>query len=225
MLSISISDYKFKDICILETALTHPSIIKNKNRKISYERMEFLGDSILNFIITDLVYNRFKNYSEGELSVIVSNLVNSKTIVEVSKKLNLGNKIILDIGEERSGGKNNHSNLENVLEAVIAAIYLDSDFSTVQVVVSNWWSGFFNNINQLIQKDYKSQLQELLQKNYKVLPKYKTEIKKGQAHKPLFIISVSFKDKYKFNAEGKTKKEAEQNAAKKMINFINQNSI
>ena len=225
MLSINVSNYRFKDIRILETALTHPSIVKNKKCKVSYERMEFLGDSILNFIVTDLVYNRFENYSEGELSVIVSNLVNSKTIVKVSKKLNLGDKIILDVGEEKSGGRNNHNNLENVLESVIAAIYLDSDFSTVKMVVSNWWSEFFNNITPLIQKDYKSQLQELLQKRYKILPEYKTELKKGQAHAPLFTISVSFKDKYKFSAEGKTKKEAEQNAAKKMINFINENSI
>lgn len=222
---LSISDYKFKNTSILQTALTHPSIVKNKNHKISYERMEFLGDSILNFIITDLVYRKFNNYSEGKLSVIVSNLVSSKTIVQVSKKLKLDRKIILDIGEEKSGGRNNDNNLENVLESIIAAIYLDSNFNTVKIIVSHWWSEFFKDVNQLVQKSYKSQLQELLQKRYKILPRYRTEIKEGRAHEPMFTISVSFKDDYICSAKGKTKKEAEQNAAKKMINFINQNSI
>jgi hypothetical protein len=220
---LELDDYKFKDTNLLRIALTHPSAVKNKVEDVSYERMEFLGDSVLNVVIADVVYHKFNNYTEGELSIILANLVNSKTIVKVAKKLNMGEKIILDNGEEQCGGRQNPNNLENVLEAVIAAIYLDSDFITIKDIVSNWWAEFFTDINKLFQKDYKSQLQELIQKRYKVLPKYKTEDKDGEPHEPIFTISVSLKNKYKFKAQGKTKKEAEQKAAEEMLNFINNN--
>ena len=225
MFSTTIKDYIFQNINILKTALTHPSIIKNENNKLSYERMEFLGDSILNIIIAELSYRKFTNHSEGELSIVLAKLVSSKTIILISKKLNLGQKLILNKGEEKSNGRNNLNNLENALEAIIAAIYLDSDFKTVKRIVSKWWWQFFQKINILFQKDYKSQLQELLQKKYKMLPEYKTKIKKGKEHNPIFKISVSLKDKYKFEAKGKTKKQAEQNAAKIMINFINKKNL
>lgn len=217
---MELEDYKFKNIDLLKTALTHPSAIKNNVKDSSYERMEFLGDSILNIIIADIVYHKFTTYSEGQLSIILANLVNSKTIVTVAKKLNMGKKIILDNGEEQSRGRENPNNLENVLEAVIAAIYLDSDFATIKNIVSRWWAEFFIDTNKLFQKDYKSQLQELVQKRYKILPKYKTEDRKGESHEPTFTISVSIKNKYKFKAQGKTKKEAEQEAANEMLNFI-----
>jgi ribonuclease III len=219
---VELEDYKFKNINLLKIALTHPSAVKNKVKDISYERMEFLGDSILNVVIADIVYHKFTNHSEGQLSIILANLVNSKTIVMVAKKLDLGNKIILDNGEEQSGGRENPNNLENALEAIIASIYLDSDFSTIKNIISKWWADFFIDIDKLFQKDYKSQLQELLQKRYKILPKYITEDRDGEPHEPTFTISVSFKNKYKFEAQGKTKKEAEQGAAKEMLNFINE---
>ena len=98
---MELEDYKFKNINFLKIALTHPSAIKNKLEDISYERMEFLGDSILNVVIADIVYHKFTTHSEGQLSIILANLVNSKTIVMVAKKLNIGQKIILDNGEEQ----------------------------------------------------------------------------------------------------------------------------
>lgn len=218
---MELEDYKFKNINLLKIALTHPSAVKNKVEDISYERMEFLGDSILNVVIADIVYHKFTNHSEGQLSIILANLVNSKTIVMVAKKLDLGQKIILDNGEEQCGGRENPNNLENALEAIIASIYLDSDFSTIKNIISKWWTDFFIDINKLFQKDYKSQLQELLQKRYKILPKYITEDRDGEPHEPTFTISVSLNNKYKFEAQGKTKKEAEQAAAKEMLNFMN----
>ena len=219
---MELGDYKFRNPNLLKIALTHPSAV-NKGETDSYERMEFLGDSILNVVIADIVYNRFTDYSEGQLSIILANLVNSKTIVQVAEKLNLAEKIILDSGEEQCGGRDNPNNLENVLEAVIAAIYLDSDFGTIKKIIKEWWSEFFIDIKKLYQKDFKSQLQEIVQKKYKMLPKYKIDLKEGEAHNPIFTISVSLKNKYEFKAQGKTKKEAEQSAAKEMLNFINCN--
>jgi ribonuclease III len=211
-------EYTFNNKNILIAALTHPSAVKNKDN--SYERMEFLGDSILNAIIADIIYTKFKNYSEGQLSVIQANLVNSKTLNIVANNIGLAKEIILDNGEEQCGGRTNPNNLENALEALIAAIYLDSDFYKTKEVIGKWWEDFFLDINKLFQKDFKTQLQELVQKKYKLLPKYKAESKVGEAHNPTFTISVSFKNTHKVSAEGKTKKEAEQNAAQAMLKHI-----
>ena len=220
MFCTTIKDYQFNNANLLKIALTHPSAVKNKSKEINYERMEFLGDNILGFVIADLLYHQFINYSEGKLSIMLANLVNSKTISAISKKLDLGNKIILDNGEEKSGGRNRLSNLENVLEAVIAAIYLDSDFSTVKKIVIGWWSEFFNDIDKLLEKDYKSQLQELLQKEYKTLPIYKSEIEESEPHRPVFTTSISFLNKHIFRGQGAKIKEAEQKAAEKMLHFL-----
>ena len=214
---MELKEYTFKNKKLLQTALTHPSASNKRNS--SYERMEFLGDSILNATIADMVYRRFEDYSEGELSVILANLVNSKTIVKVAVALGLEKEIVLDNGEELSGGRTNPNNLENALEALIAAIYLDSDFDTVKNVISKWWARFFLDAENLFQKDYKTQLQELAQKKYKLLPKYKTESKIGKPHNPIFTVSVSLND-CKLVDEGKTKKEAEQKVARKMLNYI-----
>jgi ribonuclease-3 len=218
---VKLEDYTFKDISLLQLALTHPSAVNNgKNKGISYERMEFLGDSILSAVIADIIYSKFQDYSEGDLSIILANLVNAKTLTMIALELNLAELIVLDNGEEQCGGRENPKNLENVLEAIIAAIYLDSDFDTVKSMVHKWWAGLFTDINKLFQKDYKTQLQELVQKKYKILPKYKTELTTGKSHAPLFTISVSFKDCHKTTASGKTKKEAEQKAAYEMLEYI-----
>ena len=220
---MELKGYRFKNIDLLKKSLTHPSAVKSRLKIISYERMEFLGDSILNLVIADIIYHKFTDNSEGKLSVILANLVNSKTIVTVARKLNLGREIILDHGEEQCGGRDNPNNLENVLEAMIAAIYLDSNFATIKGIISEWWAEFFIDADKLLKKDYKSQLQELIHKKYKMLPKYKTESQSGEAHEPVFTISVSLQNKYQFQAQGRTKKEAEQCAAKKMFNFMKNN--
>ncbi len=215
---MKLEGYTFKDKTLLQIALTHPSAI-SRNNSSGYERMEFLGDSILNAVIADIIYNKFSDYSEGELSTIIANLVNSKTLVKIATELNLAEKIILDSGEELGGGRDNPNNLENALEAVIAAIYLDSDFYTVKDIINRWWAGFFQDTEKLFQKDHKTQLQELVQKRYKILPKYKTKSKVGEPHNPTFTVSVSLNE-HTTIAQGKTKREAEQKAAYKMLNHI-----
>ncbi|MFQ3306797.1 MAG: ribonuclease-3 [Candidatus Midichloriaceae bacterium] len=210
--------YTFKDKKLLEVALTHPSVLRNPKEGVeSYERMEFLGDSILSAVMADIIYNKFRNYSEGELSVVLANLVNAKILTIVASDLNISKYMILDSGEEQCGGRENSNNLENTLEAVIAAVYLDSDFITVKNLVQKLWARFFLDIEKLFQKDYKTQLQEYAQRRYKILPKYKLENVVGEAHDPVFTMSASIKSKYKVDAEGKSKKEAEQKAALKIL--------
>ncbi|WP_323733260.1 ribonuclease III [Candidatus Bandiella euplotis] len=214
-------DYKFKDQTLLNLALTHSSAAnKQKENGASNERLEFLGDSILNAILAETVYNKFKDYSEGELSIILANLVNAKTLTKIAIELDLAQQIVLDNGEERCGGRANPKTLENVLEAVIAAIYLDSNFDTVKDVVNQWWSKFFLEPKKLFQKDYKTKLQEYVQKKYKVLPSYKTNSVSGAAHNPTFTVCVALKGYPRITAQGRTKKEAEQEAAYKMLEYI-----
>jgi ribonuclease-3 len=218
---VHLKDYTFRDILLLELALTHPSAVNNNEKKgNSYERLEFLGDSILSAVIADIIYDKFKEYSEGDLSIILANLVNAKALTTIALELNVAEIMVLDNGEEQCGGRENPKNLENVLEAIIAAIYLDSDFDTVKRIIKKWWAGLFIDVNKLFQKDYKTQLQELVQKKYKILPKYKTESTSGKPHDPLFTMSVSFKKDHKIQSDGKTKKEAQQKAAYAMLEYI-----
>lgn len=214
--------YNFKNPELLKIALTHPSVKKSKNKdNNNYERMEFLGDSVLNLIIADLVYNSYQSYSEGKLSVIHANLVNTKSIAQVAQSIDLGKHMILDTGEEILGGRTNPKNLENVMEALIGAVYLDSNYDTIKEIVTQLWRKLIKNHDKIIKKDDKSSLQEWTQKTYNQLPVYKIENKEGLSHDPTFKVSVHVKNVGKEYAEGKSKKQAEQIAAKKMLNKIN----
>jgi ribonuclease III len=212
--------YKFKNESLLEQALTHPSIVVYQESKVkSYERLEFLGDSVLSCIMAEKVYEEYPNFTEGELSVTLANLVNAKSIVKVAHEINIADYIEMAVGEENSGGRSNPNNLENALEALIGAIFLDSDYDTVKKIVCQWWTGLFDDLEALSEKDNKSKLQELVQKKFRVLPRYKVEKMAGAAHEPTFTVSVTV-NKYTLHGAGRTRKEAEQNAAELMLKKI-----
>lgn len=218
--------YNFKDNKLLSLALLHPSAFKKGKaiRACEYERLEFLGDKILGAIIAKKLYNKFSEYSEGQMSVMHANLVNTNTLAKIAEKINLKEYMILNISEEQSGGRDNPKNLANCLEALIAAIYIDSNFDTVEDEINHLWEEFFANIN-LDKKDDKTLLQEYVQKKYTKLPIYKIESVSGLAHDPIFVISVSVK-KEKMMGIGKTKKIATQKAASAMIKYLkNQKEI
>ena len=178
---MGLDDYKFVNSELLKIALTHPSAATDMQAE-SYERMEFLGDSILNASIADILYHQFPEYDEGQLSIVLANLVNSKTLAGIAKKLKIVDFIVLNHGEEQIGGRKNPNNLENALEAIIGAIYLDSNFMTVRSIIQKWWIHFFEDRNYLFRRDSKSILQELVQKKYGVLPEYKVEFVSGCPH-------------------------------------------
>lgn len=210
-------DYIFNDIELLETALTHPSVISVQGNKArSYERLEFLGDSILNCVMAEKVYKDYPELSEGELSVVLANLVNSKSIVRIAEIINIAVHLKMAQGEERGGGRCNPNNLENALEALIGAIFLDSDYETVKKIVCTWWKFFFADIEILSQRDSKSKLQEIAQKMFQCLPQYKIEKREGVVHDPIFTVSVTIKDD-SLTGRGKTRKSAEQDAAALML--------
>ncbi len=203
--------YFFKKIKILKICLTHRSF-NNKNN----EKIEFLGDSILNFIITKIIYKKFLNKEEGYMTRLRSNLVNKKNLFKISKNLKLNKYIYLGQCEIKMKGQYKKSILANTLEAIIGGIYLDS--KNINIVEKTIKYLFIKNkiLNKINKKDPKTILQEYLQK-YKIsLPKYYIINKKGKDHEKIFTVHCKIKNKIT-KGIGKNKKKAEQIAAKKAL--------
>jgi len=185
----------------------------------NYERLELLGDSILGFLITEILFHKFQNYNEGNLAKIKSHLVSKEIISKVASNLNLADYIIMTKGEELSGGRDNLNNLENTMEAIIAAIYLDSDIQSVQKVVEDLWTFHIDNIN-LDAIDPKTHLQEWSQEHHYGIPLYEVMDKTGPVHAPIFTVMVSVADKFTASGSGKSIKLAEKDAAKKLLDEV-----
>ena len=212
-------DYSFKDPTLLKKALTHPSLCRD-NKEQSYERLEFFGDKILSLVIAKLLWDNHPDASEADLSVMHSNLVNTKCLAEVASKIDLGSSIQMEAGEELNKGRTNAKILENAMEALIGAVYLDSDFNTITEFVSNLWADHLSDTSSTQQRDAKSILQEWAQKNGKPIPEYTVISELGNAHNPIFVIQVSVDGVEPVTAEGSSKKTAQQIAAKKLLKNI-----
>ena len=210
--------YSFKDFELLETSLTHSSFDKNKK---NYEKLEFLGDRILGLVISINLYKNFKKDSEGELAKKYSLLVCKRTLINIANQIQLHRyiKVSNDIKM-----KSINSIKANSLEALIAAVFLDSDFETVQTVVENLWKEEIKNID-LSKYDPKSRLQELCLKKNNKLPEYNFVSKTGPEHEPIFKISVNHSDDLIVIGEGKSKQDAEVNAAKLLLKKIENKKI
>jgi len=204
----------FKNKSLIQAALTH----KSANQKNNNEKLEFLGDRVLGLIISKKLLEIFPKDNEGSLDKKYASLVNRKKCLEISKKFNLENYIII------RNIKSKKINIEDKIvsdacEALIGAIYLDQGFDMAEKFILRFWKDSFNlNINDQI--DAKTKLQEYSLKKYKILPTYKLISNTGPSHKPLFKISVRLKDYKIVNANGNTKKEAEQKAAKLLLKNI-----
>jgi len=214
-------EYKFNDPTLLDTALTHPSLTKNKNIT-SYERLEFLGDSVLNLALAEELFKKLPDLDEGKLSQVLANLVNTQTLAEIAFDLGIGNVLKMDIGEEKSGGRTKVKNLENSLEALIGAIYLDSNSSldVIRTIIIPWWSKYLDDANYVNKRDAKSTLQEFAQKLGKSIPVYTLLSESGFAHEKVFTIEVSVADYGAASASGTSRKKAEQLAAEILLNQI-----
>lgn len=208
--------YNFKDKKLLEEALTHPSMCQYKNQKgFNYERLEFLGDSVLSCVIIDYLIKRYGNETEGQLSKRKAFLVSKQTVSSIAKGLNIGEFMILSKGEERCGGRDNINNLENVLEAIIGAVFLDSDFGTVQKFVLEIWSQF-NEWTDGVPTDPKTELQEWTQRYFKTLPVYKLI----NSEDDVFTIELTIPNYEPITYTGNSIKETEFNLAKLMLENI-----
>ncbi|GAM57180.1 ribonuclease III [Vibrio ishigakensis] len=176
--------YKFENLAHLQLALTHRSANSKHN-----ERLEFLGDSILSFVITDDLYHRFPQVNEGDMSRMRATLVRGKTLAELAREFELGDYLKLGPGELKSGGFRRESILADAVEAIIGAVYLDSDTETVRKMVLGWYKTRLEEIKPGVsQKDPKTRLQEFLQGRRKPLPSYEVTRIKGEAHNQEFTV-------------------------------------
>jgi len=212
--------YNFRDENLLKMALTHPSLNTKNSQNFNYERLEFLGDKVLSLVIGEYLMNKFPSENEGNLSKRHASLVAGETLAQIASKIDLPKMLILSFGEKKIGGNQNKNNLENALEALIGAIYLDADFAQAQKFILNFWQDFLEK-NILPPQDCISELQELIQANSKKLPQYFTEKKGGLDHQPIFISKLTIEGlKQEFFAEGNSKKEAQKNVAQIALDFL-----
>jgi ribonuclease-3 len=209
--------YEFNDIDLLRRALTHRSVSKNNN-----ERLEFLGDSVLGCIISEELYSRHTSIDEGQLSRLRSHLVRGNTLANLAKKLSISENLILGQGELKSGGFRRESILADTFEAILGAIFLDSDYLTVKRVTMLLFSDLLNEAKaEDSLKDFKTQLQELLQKKGHSLPLYELLETKGKDHNAIFFVSCHVEElKITVEKNAKSIKRAEQACAQSILEEI-----
>ena len=204
---------KFKNLNFLKKSITHKSYDQSNN----YEKLEFLGDRILGFVISKKLIDLYPDQKEGVLDKKLASLVNKNKCLEVAKIIGL-EKFIL-VGNKNSKSKVENKILADSIEALIGAIYYDKGFDTVEKFILNNWKNFINLSKEII-IDSKTELQEYSLKKFKSLPIYKLVSSSGPRHKPKFIISVKLKDTKMYDGQGESKKKAEQNAARKLLDNI-----
>lgn len=210
--------YEFSDKELLKTALSHSSYA-NENHTRNNERLEFLGDSVLSIIISDYIFKKMENVNEGDLSKFRATLVCEATLADISKYINLSELVFLGRGEEKMGGRRRPSIISDAFEALIGAIYLDSGIDTVRKWLLNLMEDrILETLTGKLYRDYKTTLQELVQRDGRSYVSYKTISEIGKEHDKKFEVEVYINDEPKCRATGHNKKEAEQNAACIAIN-------
>jgi|TARA_B110000014_G_scaffold262847_1_gene257860 ribonuclease-3 len=210
-------DYSFKDQSLAENALTHRSFSSNNN-----ERLEFLGDSALDLVISELLFEKYSDESEGNLSRMRASIVNKESLSELAREINLDQYLILGQGEIKSGGGDRSSILSNALEAIIGAIFIEGGYSSLKTSVLNIFSSKLESLNpESENKDHKSLLQEKMQKMKKELPRYHLLNTEGEQHDQTFHVEcIIEKGKISTKASAKSLRVAEQKAAMKALRLL-----
>ena len=213
--------YIFKNPDLLKTSLTHSSYA-NEVKKVTQnnERLEFLGDAVLSIIVSEYLFKNFSHLPEGELTKLRASLVCEKNLAEYSRKLNVGQFLLLGKGEEMNGGRERSSILADAFEAILAALYLDSDMSTATEYVLKFVKNQLENTKEINFKDYKTILQEIIQQNREEKIQYVLKDEYGPDHDKHFVSEVHLNSNVIGKGEGKSKKEAEQQAAKEALELM-----
>lgn len=213
---------KIKNLKLLEESLTHRSFLnESKQPRNSNERLEFLGDSILSFVVSDYLFNTYPDLDEGKLTNLRSLLVNTKILAEVAKECDLGSFLYLSKGEEESGGRNNQSLLADAFEAFLGALFIDQGIDEVNKFIKSTLipkADEFMKKNLL--KDPKSLLQEFVQSQKLGSPLYKVVEEEGPAHLKNFTVGVYVDDRLLGKGKGRSKQEAEEKAAELALDNI-----
>jgi len=224
--------YRFRDRGLLEHAMTHTS---RANEDVSggvrdNESMEFLGDALLGFVIADMLFRDFPEFDEGEKSKTKASLVSTTALARQAERLGLGDHLLLGRGEEKTGGRRKQALLADGYEALIAAIYLDGGIDPARTFIQRQFESLIDEARRTgahatFTEDYKSALQEWLQSHDRGLPVYRLASELGPAHRRRFEVEVLVSGLAVARAEGKSKKEAAQAAAKEALRILNAESL
>ena len=209
--------YTFKDPELLLQAFRHSSYVNEQlDRELSdNERLEFLGDAVLDLAVSDLLMRVFQDSEEGDLSKYRAMVVDETGLCQVALSLRLGDYLLLGKGEEQTGGREKPSILADTMEALLGAIYLDAGFDKVMGVIQRLFSPLLERVDtKEMLHDYKSLLQEYTQQTYKTLPKYSLVEESGPAHDKTFKVVLTINGEIMAEGKGKSKKEAEQKVAR-----------
>lgn len=219
--------YVFKDKRLLQQALTHSSYANEHGiaRAACNERLEFLGDSILGFVVAEYLYEKFPDKPEGEMTKIRAELVCENSLAAAAVKLELGKHLLLGKGEKNSGGDKRPSIISDAFEAVLAAIYLDGGEKAARQHIQRFVLGGANKKSAAENKDYKTMLQELIQRGGTDTPVYRVCGESGPDHNKSFEAEVLCGGKVMGRGTGKSKKEAEQAAAAAAMSALGENGV
>lgn len=210
--------YSFTNVELLNQALTHKSYVHEQREPVQHnERLEFLGDAVLGLVISDYCYAEFAKLPEGELSKLRASLVNESNLARVARRLALGSYLLVGRGEELTGGRAKASLLADTLEAVLAAIYLDSSLQDAYQVVLRCFGTELSTALSEGHKDYKSELQEYTQEKFGCVPTYTVVREHGPDHDKVFEVELAIRGRLQGFGTGKSKKEAEQTAARNVF--------
>jgi len=217
----------FKQKNLLIQAFTHSSYAKQKNKKntLHNERLEFLGDAVLKLIMSDYLYTHYPHFEEGDLTKKRAVFISDKVLFEIGQHLHIGQYIKLSNSEKRTKGHEKPSNIANAMEALLGAIYLDSGLDTAKAFLIKEIQKRYPQLSMMTLCDYKTDLQEKMQKLKKKLPEYQLKKEEGPEHEKAFFIEVTIeaaKGNISCIGKGKSKKEAEQMAAKLALEALSQ---
>jgi len=212
--------YSFKKKEFLQRALTHKSYANE--RKMAHEehneRLEFLGDAVLELAVSELLMRRFPKYSEGELSKLRAAIVNEKQLANFARSFGLGDHLYLGKGEEQTSGREKQSLLADVYEAILGAIYLDRGFLKAAQIIQRHYGRLLDDTpSEEIYRDYKTELQERSQSAFKSIPRYRLVAERGPDHDKIFEIELYIRNELFGRGQGRNKKDAEQLAAKEAL--------
>jgi ribonuclease-3 len=215
--------YRFTDIGLLEDALTHRSFV-NENPALPFkdnERLEFLGDAVLELTITDMLMHKFPDFTEGQLSKLRASVVNEQPLAEMARRFRLGEFLLLGRGEESSGGRTKASLLANAFESIIAAMFLDTGFDRTAAFIGRLFAPLMGEgATTSVYRDYKTTVQEVCQVRFRDVPRYVLISETGPDHDKRFETSLVIGDRVIATGTGRNKKEAEQQAAKSALEAL-----
>lgn len=221
-------DYHFKDPALLQQAITHKSYLNEARERFQSsaiggsggdnERFEFLGDAVLDLVISQDLLLNYPDTPEGELSKMKARIVSETALAKVARRLEIGRYLLLGRGEEITQGRTKPSLLANALEAILAAIYLDGGLDSARHVIQKIFKSEFEELLKTEAfTDYKTELQELCQRDYEILPTYTVLTESGPDHQKTFEVQISIKGDVYGRGIGRSKKEAEQQAAREAL--------